>query len=55
MAKHVGISEGYEYQHNAIKNRKSNMRNPRKFKIRDSFWTDHVDERLTPATEVLNS
>ena len=27
MAKFVGISEGYEYQHNATKNRKSNTRN----------------------------
>ena len=24
------------------KNRKSKIRNPRKFKIRDTFWTDHV-------------
>ena len=26
------------------KNRKSNIRNPRKFKIRDTFWTDHVHD-----------
>ena len=40
MAELVGVSEGYKYQHNAIKNRKSNIRNPRKFKIRYSaaFW-----------------
>ena len=38
----VGISEGYEYQHNAAKNRKPNILNARKFKIRDTFWTDHV-------------
>ena len=37
MAELVGISEEYEYQHNATKNRKSNVRNPRKFKIRDTF------------------
>ena len=33
MAELVGINEGYEYQHNATKNRKSNIRNPRKFKF----------------------
>ena len=43
MAELVGINEEYEYQHNAIKNWKSNIRNPRKFKIRDTFWTDHVN------------
>ena len=37
MAELVGTSERYEYQHNATKNRKSNMRNKRKFKIRDTF------------------
>ena len=31
---------GYEYQHNATI--KSNIRNPQKFKIRGTFWTDHV-------------
>ena len=42
MAELVGTSEEYEYQHNATKNWKSNERNARKFKIRDTFWTDHV-------------
>ena len=42
MIEFAGISEGYEYQHNATKNRKLNIRNARKFKIRDTFWTDHV-------------
>ena len=42
MAKIIGIGEGYEYQHNATKNRKSNIRNPRKFKISDTFLTDYV-------------
>ena len=42
MAELVGICERHEYQHNATKNRKSNIRNPRKFKIRDTFWTDLV-------------
>ena len=37
MAEPVDISEGYEYQHNATKNQKLNMRNSRKFKIRDIF------------------
>ena len=37
MAELVGISEGYEYQHDATKNRKSNKCNPRKFEIRDAF------------------
>ena len=37
MAELVDVSEGYEYQHNATKNRKSNIRNTRKFKIRDTF------------------
>ena len=39
MAVLVGISEGYEYQHNTTK---EPNREPRKFKIRDTFWTDHV-------------
>ena len=42
MTELVVTSERCEYQHNATKNRKSNTRNPRKFKIRDTFWTDHV-------------
>ena len=42
MAEFVGISEGYEYQHNATKKRQSNIRNPWKFKIRNTFLTDHV-------------
>ena len=42
MTELAGISQGYEYQHNATKNRKSNIRNPRKFNIRDTFWTDHL-------------
>ena len=38
MAELVGTSEGYDYQHNATKNWKSNLRNPWKFKIRDTFF-----------------
>ena len=47
MIELVGIGEGYEYQHNTTKNRKSNIRNPWKFKIRDTFRTDHVHEQIT--------
>ena len=35
MAELVGISEGYEYEHKATKNQKSNTHKPLKFKIRD--------------------
>ena len=48
MAELVGISEGYEYQHNATKNRKLNVRNPGKFKIHNTFWTDNVLEFRGP-------
>ena len=45
MVELVGISDmpEYEYQHNATKNRKLNIHNPRKFYIRYTFWTDHVE------------
>ena len=42
MAGLVGTSEGYGYPHNATKKSKIELRNPRKFTIRDTFWTNHV-------------
>ena len=45
MAELLDISEGYKYQHNATKTHwKSNLRNPQKYKVRDTFSTDRVYE-----------
>ena len=44
MAERVDVSEGCEYQHDGTEKPKIEymLRNPRKFKIHDTFWTKHV-------------